>query len=100
MSSVSEGATESGSAARTKTKADEAMSAAQQAAMSAAETARRTAEDLATRTAEAGREAGNAVQEVAGNFRDAVERSVERQPLTTVLLAVAVGVVLGGLMRR
>ncbi len=100
MSSVSEGFAESGHASRAKTKAGEAMSAAQDAAMEAAESARRTAEDLANRTVEVGRQAGNSVQEVAGNFREAVERSVERQPLTTVLLAVAVGVVLGGLMRR
>ncbi len=64
------------------------------------ETARRSAEDVAERTAALGRQASNSVQEVGANFREAIERSVERQPLTTVLLAMAAGVILGGLMRR
>lgn len=103
MSSVSEGHAAS-QLSRAKSKAAEAAGAAQDALMDTAgeyaETARRAAEDVAHRTTEAGRMASNSVQEVASQFREAVERSVEKQPLTTVLLAIAAGVVLGGLMRR
>lgn len=65
-----------------------------------ADAAKRSAEDVAERTAEFGRRASNSVQEVGSHFREAVERSVERQPMTTILLAMAAGVILGGLMRR
>jgi ElaB/YqjD/DUF883 family membrane-anchored ribosome-binding protein len=91
-------------AMRARGKAGEAAGAAQEAGRETADkfadAARQTAEDVAHRARSAGREIGDNVQEVAGNFREAVERSVERQPITTVLLAMAAGVLVGGLLRR
>lgn len=57
------------------------------------------AEGVATRVAEQGREAGERVQEVAGNFKGAVDRSVKDQPMATLAMAAAVGFVLGALWK-
>lgn len=65
-----------------------------------AEEARRKAGEVAESARAYGREAQHAVGDVAGNFREALERSIERQPMTTVLLAMAAGVVIGGILRR
>lgn len=103
-SAANEGYAGTERAGRMRTKASEAMGEAadqiKQQGAAYMDAARRSAEDMAERTTELGRQASNSVQDVAANFRQAVERSVEQQPLTTVLLAVAAGVVLGGLMRR
>src|SRR5262245_35237986 len=56
-------------------------------------------EGAASRLKEQGREAGQQVQEVAGNFKGAVEKSVEKQPMATLLMAAAVGFVLGALWK-
>jgi ElaB/YqjD/DUF883 family membrane-anchored ribosome-binding protein len=89
---------------RARGKASEAAAAVQDAARETidkySDAAKHTAEDVADRARTAGHEISGNVQEVAGNFREAIERSVERQPITTVLLAVAAGVLLGGLLRR
>jgi ElaB/YqjD/DUF883 family membrane-anchored ribosome-binding protein len=37
--------------------------------------------------------------EVAGNFKRAVDKSVKEQPMTTLLMAAAVGFVLGALWK-
>jgi len=58
-----------------------------------------TIESAASRAAQQGREAGQQVQEVAGNFKGAVEKSVEKQPMATLVLAAAVGFVLGALWK-
>ena len=57
------------------------------------------AEDVANRVAEQGREVGERVQEVAGNFKGAVDRSVKDQPMATLAVAAAVGFVLGALWK-
>jgi ElaB/YqjD/DUF883 family membrane-anchored ribosome-binding protein len=54
-----------------------------------------TVSDLAQR----GREASRSVREVTDNFSTALDRSLDRQPMTTVALAVAVGFVLGALWK-
>ena len=51
--------------------------------------------DLAQR----GREASRSVREVTDNFSTALDRSLDRQPMTTVAMAVAVGFVLGALWK-
>jgi ElaB/YqjD/DUF883 family membrane-anchored ribosome-binding protein len=56
-------------------------------------------ESAASRVKEHGREAGQQVQAVAGNFKTAVEKSVEKQPMATLVLAAAVGFVLGALWK-
>lgn len=48
---------------------------------------------------EAGAEASHRVQEVAGNFATAVDRSVKDQPTTTLLMAAALGFVIGALWK-
>jgi ElaB/YqjD/DUF883 family membrane-anchored ribosome-binding protein len=57
------------------------------------------AEDIANRVAEQGREAGERVQEVAGNLKGAVDRSVKDQPMATLALAAVAGFVLGALWK-
>lgn len=95
---AAEAGTEAKDAARDT--AEQFGETAKHAAGDAIDRAKHTAEDFADRAREAGRDVSGKVQDVAGNFREAIERSVERQPVTTVLLAMAAGVLLGGLLRR
>jgi ElaB/YqjD/DUF883 family membrane-anchored ribosome-binding protein len=57
------------------------------------------AESVANRATEQGREAAERVQEVAGNFKGAVDRSVKDQPMATLAMAAVVGFVLGALWK-
>ena len=57
------------------------------------------AEHIANRVAEQGREAGERVQEVAGNFKGAVDKSVKDQPMATLAVAAVLGFVLGALWK-
>ena len=68
--------------------------AADQASRAAAQ-----AQEMAARVAEQGRETGERVQEVAGNFKGALDKSVTDQPMATLAMAAAVGFVLGALWK-
>jgi ElaB/YqjD/DUF883 family membrane-anchored ribosome-binding protein len=57
------------------------------------------AEDVANRMVDQGREVGERMQEVAGNFKGAVDRSVKDQPMATLAMAAVVGFVLGALWK-
>jgi ElaB/YqjD/DUF883 family membrane-anchored ribosome-binding protein len=57
------------------------------------------AEHVANRVAEQGRDTGERVQEVAGNFKGAVDRSVKDQPMATLAIAAVIGFVLGALWK-
>ena len=57
------------------------------------------ASGTASRVAEQGREAGERVQDVAGNFKGAVDKSVKDQPMATLAMVAAVGFVLGALWK-
>ncbi len=57
------------------------------------------AESMASRMAGHGREAGERMQEVASNFRDAVDKSVHDQPMATLAAAAIIGFVLGALWK-
>ena len=57
------------------------------------------AEDAANRMVEHGREVGDRMQEVASNFKGAVDRSVKDQPMATLAMAAVVGFVLGALWK-
>ena len=57
------------------------------------------AENVANRMTEQGREVGERVQEVAGNFKGAVDRSVKDQPMATLAMAGVVGFVLVSLWK-
>jgi ElaB/YqjD/DUF883 family membrane-anchored ribosome-binding protein len=74
--------------------------AAREMASDVADVAQRRAGEMADVARTHAREVGESVGEVGTQFRQALERSLERQPLTTVLLAMAAGVVLGGILRR
>jgi ElaB/YqjD/DUF883 family membrane-anchored ribosome-binding protein len=57
------------------------------------------AENVANRVGEQGREAAERVQEVTGNLKGAVDRSVKDQPMATLAMAAVVGFVLGALWK-
>jgi ElaB/YqjD/DUF883 family membrane-anchored ribosome-binding protein len=56
-------------------------------------------ENVAGKIAEQGRVAGEQVQEVAGNIKGAVDKSVKDQPMATLAMAAALGFVLGALWK-
>jgi ElaB/YqjD/DUF883 family membrane-anchored ribosome-binding protein len=58
-----------------------------------------TVEGVAARVTTQGREAGQQVQEVAGNLKGAVDKSVKDQPMATLAIAAALGFVLGALWK-
>jgi ElaB/YqjD/DUF883 family membrane-anchored ribosome-binding protein len=57
------------------------------------------AESVANRVAGQGREAGERMQEVAGNFKTALDKSVRDQPMATLATAAMMGFVLGALWK-
>lgn len=56
-------------------------------------------EDAIKTVQQRGREAGDNVQQVAGNFKSAVDTSIKEQPMATLALAAAVGFVLGAIWK-
>lgn len=58
-----------------------------------------SAEQTANRMMQQGREVGEGMQEVAGNFRMAVDKSVREQPMATLAMAAVVGFVLGAIWK-
>ena len=57
------------------------------------------AERIANRIAEQGREASERMQEVAGNFKGALDKSIKEQPMATLAIAAMAGFVLGALWK-
>jgi ElaB/YqjD/DUF883 family membrane-anchored ribosome-binding protein len=57
------------------------------------------AEDFAGRVAHQGREAANRMQEVAGNVKGAVDKSIKDQPMATLAVSAVLGFVLGALCK-
>ena len=53
------------------------------------------AENVASRVARQGQLAGQGVQEVAGNFKGALDKSLRDQPMATLAVAAIAGFVLG-----
>jgi ElaB/YqjD/DUF883 family membrane-anchored ribosome-binding protein len=58
-----------------------------------------TADATVRSVAEQGREAGERVQEVAGNMKSAVDKSIKDQPMATLAVVGALGFVLGALWK-
>jgi ElaB/YqjD/DUF883 family membrane-anchored ribosome-binding protein len=56
-------------------------------------------EGVANRVAEQGREAGERMHEVAGNFKGALDKSIKDQPMATLAGVAIVGFVLGALWK-
>jgi len=54
---------------------------------------------VANRVAEQGRAAGEGLQEVAGNMKTALDRSINDQPMATLAVAAIVGFVLGAIWK-
>ena len=57
------------------------------------------AQRVANRAAEQGRDAAESLQEVAGNFKGALEKSINEQPMATLAMAALLGFVLGALWK-
>jgi ElaB/YqjD/DUF883 family membrane-anchored ribosome-binding protein len=56
-------------------------------------------EDVASRIAEQGKEASAGMQEVAGNFKTAFDKSLRDQPMATLATAALAGFVLGAIWK-
>jgi ElaB/YqjD/DUF883 family membrane-anchored ribosome-binding protein len=54
---------------------------------------------IAHRVADQSREASDKVQEVAGNFKTAVDKSLKDQPMATLVMAGLLGFVLGAIWK-
>jgi ElaB/YqjD/DUF883 family membrane-anchored ribosome-binding protein len=71
----------------------------EQAAADMTERVAAQVESTVSELADRGREASRSVRNVADNFGTALDNSLERQPMTTLAMAVAVGFVLGALWK-
>lgn len=58
-----------------------------------------SAEQTARNLADQARDSGERMQEVAGNMRTAVDKSVREQPMATLAVAAVVGFVMGALWK-
>lgn len=90
--------TEKGLGRETPDLADKAAGYAKKAGDSierAVDGAEQTVSDLAER----GREAGERVQNVAGNMKSALDKSVRSEPMATLAVAAAMGFVIGALWK-
>ena len=58
-----------------------------------------SAEKMASKVAEQDREVGENFQEVAGNVKGAIAKSVKEQPMATLAFAAAVGFILGAIWK-
>jgi ElaB/YqjD/DUF883 family membrane-anchored ribosome-binding protein len=56
-------------------------------------------EGMVNQVATQGREAGERMQEVAGNFKGALDRSLKDQPMATLAFAAIAGFVLGAIWK-
>ena len=56
-------------------------------------------EGAASRVAEQGREAGERMQEVAGNFKGALDKCIKDQPMATLAGVAIVGFILGAIWK-
>jgi len=68
-------------------------------ATDAAQGVTRQAENFAGKAMDQGREAGERMQEVAGNVKSAVDKSIKDQPMATLAVAMLAGFVLGALWK-
>jgi len=57
------------------------------------------AEGVANRVAEQGRHASEGMQQVAGNMKGALDKSLEDQPMATLAMVAIVGFVLGAIWK-
>jgi ElaB/YqjD/DUF883 family membrane-anchored ribosome-binding protein len=77
----------------------ETFSGIKDKATDAIESAAERAERLAGKVADQGREVGENFQEVAGNVKRAIDKSVKEQPMVTLAFAAALGFILGAIWK-
>jgi ElaB/YqjD/DUF883 family membrane-anchored ribosome-binding protein len=82
-----------------KDKATDQFGRAVDKATDTAQGVARQVEDFAGKAMDQGREAGERFQEVAGNVKGAVDKSIKDQPMATLAAAAVVGFVLGALWK-
>jgi len=82
-----------------KDKATDQFGKAVDKATDTAQGVARQVEDFAGKAMDQGREAGERIQEVAGNVKGAVDKSIKDQPMVTLAAAAVVGFVLGALWK-
>ena len=58
-----------------------------------------TAESVGQRVADQGRQAAEGVQDVAGNLKRAIDKSIRDQPMATLAVAAVAGFVLGAIWK-
>jgi ElaB/YqjD/DUF883 family membrane-anchored ribosome-binding protein len=87
------------SASELKGKATDQFGRVADKATDTAQGAARKVEDFAGKAMDQGREAGERIQEVAGNVKGAVDKSIKDQPMATLAAAAVVGFVLGALWK-
>ncbi len=61
--------------------------------------AKQTFDDATDRAQEIAGDAKHQVQEVAGNVKGALDKSIKDQPITTLVMAAAVGFVIGAIWK-
>lgn len=82
-----------------KERASDQLERAADKASDKAQGVARQVEDFASKAMDQGREAGERIQEVAGNVKGAVDKSIKDQPMATLAAAAVVGFVLGALWK-
>jgi ElaB/YqjD/DUF883 family membrane-anchored ribosome-binding protein len=61
--------------------------------------AKQTFDDASDRVKDAAGDARQQVEQVAGNVKGAIDKSVKDQPITTLLMAAALGFVIGAIWK-
>jgi len=90
---------ETGSPTPTKSTARRIGEAAGEASEVISNGAERALDNMPESVKAKGREAAENAQAVAGNFKDAMEKSTRENPVTTVVMALALGFLVGTLWR-
>ncbi len=92
------GSTSSGTSQRTSTTGS-SYSGMSDRASEQVRSGMQSAEKVAGRVMDQGREVSEGMQQVAGNFKTAVDRSVREQPMATLAMAAIAGFVLGAIWK-
>ena len=85
--------------ASTTPRSSDTLSDIKDKATDAFDSAADRAERMASTVADQGREVGENFQEVAGNVKGAIDKSVKDQPMATLAFAAAIGFVLGAIWK-
>ena len=64
-----------------------------------AQSVARQAKDFAGKAMDQGREAGDRIQEIAGNVKGTVDKSIKDQPMATLACVAVIGFILGAIWK-